>query len=327
MKRNDFFDLIRGIACILVIFCHFKIECWYGKYLTALARFAVPFFLLLSGYFANRGTVLENISYSKKRIKATLCLIFFGVVSSAISNTFCNLLENKHFYQWLLDALSFKTFILFLFFNRARFLSSVMYYLFMLLYVFCIFIALNKYKLLYKIRYIVPVLLLCNIVISSRFSEHFWMVANFLFTGIPFFLIGYYIREQRIKEIHCGWKCVPACAVIVGIIFTIVERTFWGDSFLYFGSVILSISLIVCGLVYNIKIPKFLVLFGTKCSVFIFLFHCPMGYLLEAIFKKYGLYCMLPLSIIVLLVSLSFSVIFAVFKETIFKKYVYKKLT
>ena len=53
-KRNQLLEAIRGAACILVVFCHFDIKGVIGTYIVAIARFAVPFFLILSGYYSYR---------------------------------------------------------------------------------------------------------------------------------------------------------------------------------------------------------------------------------------------------------------------------------
>lgn len=44
-------DFIKGIACVMVVFIHVKFPGYFGQSVQAVARFAVPFFFMVSGYY------------------------------------------------------------------------------------------------------------------------------------------------------------------------------------------------------------------------------------------------------------------------------------
>lgn len=52
-KHYDFLDIIRLIASIFVLLIHCPIDGMTGGYITAIGRFAVPFFILVSGFFSD----------------------------------------------------------------------------------------------------------------------------------------------------------------------------------------------------------------------------------------------------------------------------------
>ena len=86
-KRNQFLEAIRGVACILVVFCHFDIKGAIGTYIIAIARFAVPFFLILSGYYSYKKTPEENIRYAKKKLISVTKMTFWGTIACVVSNS------------------------------------------------------------------------------------------------------------------------------------------------------------------------------------------------------------------------------------------------
>lgn len=56
MIRNRSIDAVRAIACAFVLFVHCPFPGAFGIIVSALARFAVPFYLMVSGYYACRET-------------------------------------------------------------------------------------------------------------------------------------------------------------------------------------------------------------------------------------------------------------------------------
>ena len=48
---NYCMDFLKGLACIFVVFIHVKFPGDFGQAVQAIARFAVPFFFMVSGYY------------------------------------------------------------------------------------------------------------------------------------------------------------------------------------------------------------------------------------------------------------------------------------
>ena len=285
-KRNAMLEALRGLACLLVVFCHFHIENSFGTYVIALARFAVPFFLLISGYFALRPTTEESISFARKKLLSTGRLLVVGTAVCIVSNTVQCMLKGEAPFKWFMDVIGPKAILKLLIFNRAHWLSSVMYYLFMVVYVYIAYMLICKFNLLKISYYFVPLFLVLNVFISK--TDYEWYYAgNFIFTGIPFFLLGCWIKGKDIK-FSSTWKNI--LAVAIGIIFTFVENFFYSECYCYIGTIILSLSTFLLGLrCCDLKIPGVISGFGTKFSMLIFLLHCPIGHLLVTALEQQGI--------------------------------------
>lgn len=75
---NYCMDFLKGLACIFVVFIHVKFPGDFGQAVQAIARFAVPFFFMVSGYYYFRpdyqgiiGGGQKNIAYIQDLL---LCL-------------------------------------------------------------------------------------------------------------------------------------------------------------------------------------------------------------------------------------------------------------
>ena len=51
INRNKLLDSMKGIACLMIVFRHVELPGVCGEIMYALARFAVPLFMLTTGYF------------------------------------------------------------------------------------------------------------------------------------------------------------------------------------------------------------------------------------------------------------------------------------
>lgn len=187
-KRNAMLESIRGLACILVVLCHFKIKSGLGMHIIAFARFSVPFFLILSGYFSLKSSDEENIAFAKRKLLATSRLLAIGILVCITSNTIQCMLRSEEPFKWFIDVISLETIFNFIIFNRANWLSSVMYYLFMMIYVYTVYIFMNKLNLMRIAYYFVPVLLMINVLVSKK-CDNWYYAGNFLITGFPFFTL------------------------------------------------------------------------------------------------------------------------------------------
>ena len=305
-NRNNCIEAIRGVACIFVVFCHFHLQDPLGLYVISIARFAVPFFMMLSGYFACKSNQADNISYAKRKLSQTIKLTLIGTLICIIANSLVCLILGEPIFKWFLDVLSLKTLLKFLIFNRAYWLSSVMYYPFMMIYVYIAYILVNKLSLL-NISYIsIPILLLVNIIVSKT-TENWYYVGNFFFTGFPFFMLGNCLRKNNKVS---AWGNKSIIFIFIGLIMTLIECYFCNYCYLFVGTVFLSIGLLLFGLSHsNLSIPVFLSKFGTKCSMFVFLLHCPIGYIIQALLNSFKIQIDSYLPFIVLIVTVAISIL------------------
>lgn len=281
-RRKTNLEAIRGIVCLIVVFCHFPVQGSIQPYIVAVARSAVPFFLLISGYFSYREAEKEGVPYVKKKLFAAIKLTAVATVVCALTNSLLDLWKGNHPLQWVRKAANTKNLLRFLLLNRANWLSSVMYYLFMLIYVYVIFLIVHKLRLV-RIAYLaIPILLVANVIVSKTVDDWFY-AGNFLLTGIPFFALGLFLRD---KKIRIG-DATAAVMIAAGVVCTLAERYFIGGSYVYVGTILLSVGLFMIGLSDGEYFPKALAWFGTQYSMLLFILHCCVGVLLRYMFEKH----------------------------------------
>lgn len=315
MRKNQSISLIKGIACICVVFIHCQFPGKFGEFMVALGRFAVPFFALVTGYFAYFADRNIGIIVAQKRLKD---IIRLTIISSAICILFNSVTSHI---SGGAETLDLKTIIVFILFNRASFLSSAMWYLFALIYVYILWInalKLQKEKYLVKIA---PVLLIINIFSTEVLRLPWYVSGNFLFTVFPFFAIGNYLHSKKIK----ATKRIVVVFLAANILL-LIEYIFFGASFLYVGSAIEAISLLVIaendGIVRNStnKLVKGLCYLGERLSMMIYVVHCGIISIIMALIEKYNVKIwgwILPL--LVLLISVLVALI-CVYILTFLKK-------
>lgn len=285
-RRNQVLDATRGVASIFVVFCHFPMHRDYESYVVAIARFAVPFFLMLSGYYSNKSNCDRNIIHAKRKLADTLKLTVYGAAISAVANSCGSYFAGKHPFQWIFNLMNRQVLLEFFVFNRAYWLNSVMYYLFILIYTYSIFIVFN-YLSLINIALFSPLLLIVNIIVSKICTpEHWYYSGNFLLTGFPFFMLGYALHSLK-YNVNPAWL---VWGIVFGIALTMFENYLKSGCYCYLGTIILSVSIFLLGIntkCYNL--PGWLSGFGMRYSLFIFLLHCPIGLTINTIAKKMGI--------------------------------------
>lgn len=266
-------NIMRGIACVFVILIHSPLPLPIGEYIISIGRFAVPFFIVASGYFSYYDDAKIAQKKVVKHLKKIGRLLAFVVILYSISNSIVCYIQYREFYRWIVEAITFDNIIKLVIFNRAVFLCSIAYYLLMLIYVYVIYkhiIDRNLLRLSYKF---IPVLLLLNIVINEIIGLEWFYVGNWLLTGLPFFLLGNYLHSLDIRKKIKPYSCIGL--VIVGVILSVLETVFFGSFYCSLGTVVLVIGIFLfC--ILNDKTSIFNKLLGDlirKYSEVLFLIH------------------------------------------------------
>ncbi len=86
--RNSCLDWIKGIACVFVVFMHCEFPGRLGTVVQCISRFCVPFFFMVSGYFAwyekpkqpRYGAKLRHIGF------ITLCAVLFYLAVKCLTD-------------------------------------------------------------------------------------------------------------------------------------------------------------------------------------------------------------------------------------------------
>ena len=222
MKRNSSLDFLKTVCAFLVVCIHAPFPGIAGTVLLPLTRVAVPLFLMITGYYYTN-------TKQKNREKKQLMKILRLFVGANLLYFFWSLLQN-YFYGYSVTGYLSNTFTLstigkFLLLNESPF-GGHLWYLGAILYALVIVFVFEKKWDRKKLYPVVPVLLLVDLVFGKYslflFGQSFpfiW-VRNFLFVGLPYFLIGDMLYTCRIKV-------KPAKALVLALAFaltTLAER-------------------------------------------------------------------------------------------------------
>lgn len=273
--RNNTLDVLKLFASYMVVFIHVLFSGKIGVAIDALARFAVPFFFLVSGFYSYKITP-DKI---KKRITHIFSLLVFAVILHTVYHVICLLL--KHEFQGLLDYfaqyLNVKNLLKLILFN-APVQAKNMWYLFSILYVYVIYYFVTLSKIPEKVIFVISVMaLFLNLLMGEIFSAFGivipnYIVRNFALTGIPFFGLGLLVKKH-IGSLQKVPNYILVLSAIIGAISTLCSRYLFGKNELYIGSVLILFSLVVVFTKYpNVKYPSLLISLA-KCSTYIYIVH------------------------------------------------------
>lgn len=321
--RLFLFEIV--FAC-LIILCH--IDFSNGDILIdSLGRSGVLFFFILSAYFYNFSLNREDYKYSSS-VKRSIRLAIIGLVVILIyyaifipisfaskgtpgffSNpTFNNLVDliNNYFpnigFTWFIFALAV-CYLLFPLINKIKWFHE------------------NKFSVLVPIG--ILVLVYTYRIIAIRYDlgifSRFEVTRNFLFTGIPCFLIGTYIYDhiKTVKEVHSVvfypvFVALFGVCVLEAFLHSLISNT---PNEFYLASIPLSILTVVyCVQHEECKVGQGLYkVFGSTAYMFVYLFHVLFLRLFSGLLQFD--FTRLLLIFIAVAIPLAMSAIFNLFKK------------
>ena len=285
-NRSKSLDVLKLIASYFVVFIHFKFSGLAGDIVEALARFAVPVFFMVSGYFAYSNSTEKIISKMKNIIKiyfwgAVIYICFYGIlalydVGIKGAMWYCILYFNP------------VLIVKFIVFNVPR-SSEHLWFLVALIYVYGLHYFIAKWKIKESIYlWIGVVLLAIHLLLGVGLSSMGivippCVIRNFLFMGYPFYCIGMLIRKNE-DLIHKKFTYRRAMILIlIGVIETVISYFICGGNELYIGSVLVAVALFIISLkTKDIRINEKVIKLS-QTSTGIYLIHIMVGYSLERI--------------------------------------------
>lgn len=240
--KNDCLNVCKGIAAFCVVFIHFNFPSPVGGMMNGLARFAVPLFFMVSGYFSygkELDTVKRRISKIWKLFLAANGIYFLWrlivlwekqklTVDAVIAFFSPDLLFN-----WVL-------------WNESPF-KGHLWFLGALLYCYIFYGILVKKGWEERLYILIPVCLTLNLLASEgmnilRKGVSVLWVRNFWLTGLPFFLWGHWISREQVQG---RMKIRPGiCLAVIGIGACLSMGEMWlsGGAELYVGSLLMTVG-------------------------------------------------------------------------------------
>ena len=223
-SRNQCLDFLKGIACILVLFIHSSFPGVLGEAVQSNARFCMPFFFMVSGYFAYhiRGEKDKERRLSKIRhigVITASASLFYLLVAAAAGDLYMP---------------GMKAWARFLLLNQPNVIAGQMWFLYAMLYVYLVWAIIDKFDW-YRFVYIAAgVLFVCYLLLAQ--GAYFAGISvppvyyrNFLFLGIPGFFFGHWIHRNQ-ERINISDRVLIWIAVISTVLCP-VERLLMGRVF------------------------------------------------------------------------------------------------
>ena len=327
-RKNNTLELLKLLAAYMVVFIHVTFYGKMGAAVGALARFAVPLFFLVSGFYSYQITPQKIIKRAKK-------ILFLLIVSTVLYTTFniAPMLLRGDFGQiatYFSQYLNFSTLIKLLLFNVP--VSSVhLWYLYAMLYVYIVFYIATRLHLKDKPIFIVSFILLAIHLFLGEFLSAFdvrlpiFSLRNFALMGIPFFSLGMFVKKYEVKLRDFPDYLIPVM-LIVGALASVVSRYLFGKNELYLGSLLVLLAVTVIFIKYsNVRYPKFINVL-TDCNAYIYIFHIMVERVIEKVFELCGIdpassfFIATALPIIVCIVSTLVAYLIQIFTNFLFKR-------
>ena len=320
-KRQNNLDVLKCLCAFLVICIHIPYKGKFGEIVTPICRIAVPIFFMITGYFYTK-TSKKPLKQIKKIfslvILANLLYFLFGVLTNNLPD-----ISNTNVIAKLI------------LFNETPF-AGHLWYLGAILYVLIIVYLADKIKIRKYLYFFIPILLIVDIIFGKYsiliFNKEFpyIYIRNFLFVGLPYFLIGDLLYKNKDKLLNKFSLKNLIILIIVFTITTLLEKYFLISINMnatrdqYISTTFLSITVFLLALKAKNVDDKFIfAIIGRKYSLYIYIVHLMIinlynNYLVEKNILNYFI------QIIVFLISLLIAIIYVKCKNIFVKKY--KKL-
>lgn len=272
-QYNYCMDFLKGIACIFVVFIHVKFPGDFGQAVQAIARFAVPFFFMVSGYYCYRKDYQGVIGGGKKIwhiVKITFFAYLFYIVVALLENAFWGGTNQFNFSLSHIGAV--------LLYSVPSNVPGQLWFLIALLEVYVIYFfvdLLHARKLAY---WVAAFTFLAMIMLAQGFWFHYGYklpadyYRNAWFEGFSFFTLGYYLHDKQ-NKLAVSNK-VLLIIISASVVMSVIERFLCGCIFaVHLSTYPLVISLFIYAIKNGNLHQGVLQRVGKKYSMYVYILH------------------------------------------------------
>ena len=321
--RNQWLDVLKAFACIMVVLIHCMFPGNVGIVCRALARVAVPLFFMVSGYFFYLADRLKMNSRVIKKIKHLLWIALFSGIGYLLLDIVETAYKAKGAFQlseYLSELVSWESLVRFLFTNTPI-VYIPRWFLYALVYCYIFMYFYNKSNIKYKGLYIVSVLLLCGEIVIEVIETlggtkiilgicdvDISVRLLFLLRALPWFVFGmlwkqYWSFIEKIRMKVC------VCVGVIGIVLVVIQAVYMGDFQVYVGTVLMCFSLFTLSLkAVKLKAYKGISYIGEQLSLYVYMIHGAvisiMSLVEELLFENESYIFVWIKSVLVIIVSL-----------------------
>ncbi|MBQ6099363.1 MAG: acyltransferase [Methanobrevibacter sp.] len=253
---NYSLNIIKCIAifAVICIHCRFYHVSSVGSVIDAISRFAVPIFFLISGFFS----YYENEDYALSKYRMRIIrLVKIYIVANLAYIIFFLLIGKLTGLNDVISLFSLDSIFGYIIFNLTPG-ADFLWFISALLYCYILFYIIRKLNFNINSLYVyIPIFLIGNLLLGelSQFlglTIDFEIYRNFLFMGLPFFTLGYFIHDNKENVTGVLSNSNLIAIMILSLIFTTIETLVVGKHDLYFGIIIF----VVCLFIWCVKNPN-----------------------------------------------------------------------
>lgn len=299
--RNSTLNALKGIACFSVVMLHCAFPGMVGKIIYGIARFAVPLFFAISGYYVYSCNSKDVIRRLPKKIEHIVLLfleteLIYGLWHCIQYSIQVGTIHGAK--EWILSLLSTRNILYFIVFQRTV-IGDVSWFLVALIWCYIVTFAIAKKDIWTKTFLLIPILLLLNVFLGEVApfmgikTEWYWC-SNFWLLGFPCYALGYYIKINEEKMTRILTESTIITIIIMSVLLNLIERVLTNASQLFVSNIPF---MIVC-FVYCIKFPiifqnnklvKAISIIGEKCSFGVYILHPIIRDIFRMLAKYFGI--------------------------------------
>ena len=329
-KQYELINALKIIAAFFVVGIHVHFPGDFGRAFVAVARFAVPFFFMVSGFFCYYENK-EGINEKYKRKIKHLVVIFAGSFVMYLAYGLLVSVLNNNIGDYISHKFSLVALIEFFVFNHPRVMEAL-WFLPALCYATLVFFFFEKKGITKKMYFLIPVLFIAGVLLRelpefidgmpSLFSKAY-LCRNWLFVGLPFFMTGHYIRKNEEK---LTTKFSDISLILIMLISTaeaVVADMLHVQKSLYIGTFFAVVALFIFALKKEGKIKSGKIAYlGAAYSLYVYVFHIMVKNVFEKVFST-GIFAsvgeiLIPvMPVMVFAVSLVASAVYCFIKKKI----------
>ena len=259
-KRNEALDLFKLVAAVFVTFIHVRFPGDVGEMVSAIARFAVPMFFMISGYYGAHDECTKII----KKARHIAWMLAHAAVFYLIVNSIKSLCSGWGAFEgWILEIFSWREVLRLLLLNSVSW-SEPLWFLPALIYTYLVWWCVKRARVSHRIVYTVSLLLLIVHLCFGELSfihgyrpETSIYVRNFLFFGFPFFSFGVFIREHESGILRLISTPVAVVMIVFGSVLAALSVWLYQLNEFYIGTIPTVLALFVLALRFSdAQIPK-----------------------------------------------------------------------
>ena len=275
-------DVMRIVMAFFVIAIHFPFDGKAGEVFFTYGKTAVPFFLVVCGYFLYRDDAKEMMN---RLLKQTKRIFIFFIASNAFYALFyaIYLKVTEGSFAGMKDTVSSKALIKFLLYNFSPY-SEHLWYLGSLLYALLIMLLLNKLKALKVAMFAAPLLVAAYVVLSHLGIGESYQLRNAVLVGLGYTMMGMLIRRFGKKFLDLKftapvlWILFIACCAGAVIELNGYKQ---GTAVPFVSCEILVYLIMLLCLKYpDFGKDTFAEWLGRECSLPVYILHIAVGYLI-----------------------------------------------